>query len=58
MLLYASLLMAFFKNNKLASKRMALKNVLGPIPNPLLEGLLSRYTEEQLSSFREGATKR
>jgi DNA-directed RNA polymerase I subunit RPA49 len=55
MLFYASLLMAFFKNNRLASKRNTLKSVLGPIPNPLLDGILSRYTETQLTSTRQDA---
>ena len=57
MIFYASLLMAFFKNHRMASKRAALKSVLG-IPNPLLEGLLSRYTEEQLTSTRDEANPR
>src|ERR1700751_5626841 len=55
MLFYASLLMAFFKNNRLASKISTLKGVLGPIPNPLLDGLLSRYTESQLTSGKQDA---
>src|SRR5436190_17950285 len=58
MLFYASLLMAFFKNHRQSSKRAVLKSVLGPIPNPVLEGLLSRYTEDQLTSSGENAKKR
>ena len=58
MLYYASLLMAFFKNHRLASKRAALTSILGPLPNPLIDGLLSRYTEEQLTSTKEDAKKR
>jgi len=55
---YAALLMAFFKNHRMTSKKNALKAALGPIPNPLLEGLLSRYTEDQLTSTQEDAKKR
>jgi hypothetical protein len=58
MIFYAALLMAFFKHNKMASKRGVLKGLLGPIPNPLLDGLLSRYTEDQLTSTQEDAKKR
>lgn len=58
MLFYASLLMAFFKNHRLVSKRAALISILGPVPNPLIDGLLSRYTEEQLTSTKEDAKKR
>jgi A49-like RNA polymerase I associated factor len=58
LLYYASLLMAFFKNNRLASKSAALKTALGNISNPLLKGLISRYTEVQLISAAEDANKR
>jgi hypothetical protein len=58
MLFYASLLMGFFKNHKLSSKIGALKSAIGPIPNQLLEGLLSRYTEDQLTSTGEESKKR
>lgn len=58
MIFYASLLMAFYKNNRLASKRGALKAALGPIPNPLLDGLYTRFTEDQLTSTKEDAKKR
>jgi hypothetical protein len=54
---YAALLMAFFKNHRLTSKRGALKAVL-PVPNPVLEGLLARYTEDHLTSAKEDAKKR
>jgi len=50
--------MAFYKNNRLASKRSALKAALGPIPNPLLDGLYTRYTEDQLTSTKEDAKKK
>ena len=58
MIFYASLLMAFYKNHRMAGKREALKTMLGPLPNPLFEGLLSRYTEDQLTSSKEDAKKR
>jgi hypothetical protein len=58
MIFYASLLMAFFKNHRMAAKPGALKMLFGPLPNPLFEGLLSRYTEDQLTSSKEDAKKR
>jgi hypothetical protein len=58
MIFYASLLMAFFKNHKAAGKLGALEALLGPLPKPLFEGLLSRYTEDQLTSSKEDARKR
>src|SRR5277367_1211708 len=58
MLFYASLLMAFFKNHRIASKRAALKSTLSPVPGSLFEGLLTRYTEDQLTSSKEDAKKR
>ena len=58
MLFYASLLMAFFKNHRMASKSAALKSALGPVPGPLFQGLLTRYTEDQLTSSKEDAKKR
>ena len=58
MIFYASLLMAFYKNNRLVSKRGALKAALGPIPNALLDGLYTRFTEDQLTSTKEDAKKR
>ena len=42
----------------MASKRAALKSALGSVPAPLFQGLLSRYTEDQLTSAKEDATKR
>ena len=58
MLFYASLLMAFFKNHRMAPKPAALKSTLSPIPNPLFQGLLTRYTEDQLTGSKEDAKKR
>jgi hypothetical protein len=58
MIFYASLLMAFYKNHRLTSKRGALKAALGQIPNPLLDGLYTRYTEDQLTSTKEDAKKK
>jgi DNA-directed RNA polymerase I subunit RPA49 len=50
--------MAFFKNNRLASKGAALKTALGNISNPLFKGLISRYTEVQRTSAVQDANKR
>ena len=50
--------MAFYKNHRLTSKRGALKAALGQIPNPLLDGLYTRYTEDQLTSTKEDAKKK
>lgn len=57
-LFYISLLMAFYKNNRLSSKRGVLKSVLGNCSNVLVDGLLERYTEEQLTSSKQDARKR
>jgi A49-like RNA polymerase I associated factor len=58
LLYYASLLMAFFKNNRLASKGAALRTALGNISNPVFTGLISRYTEAQRTSAAQDANKR
>jgi len=57
MLFYTALLVSFFKNHRLASKRPALRAALGSIPNVLLDGLLSRFTEEQRTSTKTDAKK-
>jgi DNA-directed RNA polymerase I subunit RPA49 len=58
LLFYASLLMAFYKNNKLASRRHNLKTTLGGIPDHLIDGLISRYTEGQRTSDAVDAKNR